>query len=75
LLGVGDHAGGRKLSHDGAMLKHETTWNEIFSVTDIFIRKHRNSGHANPESPPNKKNLNPLRIKVLKMAPAVGSPE
>ncbi len=23
-------------------------------------------------NPPNKKNLNPLRIKVLKMAPAVG---
>jgi hypothetical protein len=51
LLGVGDHAGGRKLSHDGAMLKHETTWNEILRTTERFIRKHRNSGHANPESP------------------------
>jgi hypothetical protein len=26
-------------------------------------------------NPPNKKNLNPLRIKALKMYPAVGSPE
>jgi hypothetical protein len=60
------------------MLKHETTWNEIFSVTDIFIRKHRILGHANSKPLPHplqQKNLNPLRIKVLKMAPAVGSPE
>ena len=55
LLGVGDHAGGRKLSHDGAMLKHETTWNEILRTTERFIRKHRNSGHANPESRQQKK--------------------
>jgi hypothetical protein len=78
LLGVGDHAGGRKLSHDGAMLKHETAWNEIFSVTDIFNRKHHILGHANSKPlphPPQQKSLNPLKIKALKMAPAVGSPE
>jgi hypothetical protein len=34
------------------MLKHETTWNEIFSVTDIFNRKHHILGHANSKPLP-----------------------
>jgi hypothetical protein len=57
------------------MLKHETAWNEFFSVTDIFNRKHHILGHANSKPlphPPQQKSLNPLKIKALKMAPAVG---
>jgi hypothetical protein len=48
LLGVGDHAGGRKLSHDGAMLKHETAGNEFFEVADALAHKRRFSFMPTP---------------------------
>ena len=52
LLGVGDHAGGRKLSHDGPMLKHETAGNAFFGVLLHSTASSAFHRCLNPEKPP-----------------------